>query len=133
MARAAQALFWLVLAEGAILLLALPAVFLPTEWMDATHRALGLGDLPRAPIVQYLTRSASLLYALWGAFHLYVAFDVRRYLALLRFLALAKIAFGVGMTTLDVWAGLPAYWAAAEGPGIIVFAAAQYFLARAAD
>lgn len=80
MQRHRRALVWYLRIAAAVLLLALFAVFLPFEWMDAIHRGLGLGDLPKAPIVGYLTRSLSLLYALFGCLCLAVSFDVDRYL-----------------------------------------------------
>lgn len=73
-------LAWLLRLIGASLLLALPAVVLPPSTMDAIHRdALQLGPLPDAVIVQYLSRTASLLYAMHGALMVYVSFDVPRY------------------------------------------------------
>ena len=49
------------------MLTALFAVFLPVRWMAETHEWLGLGEFPESPLVDYLTRSASLLYA-WHLF-----------------------------------------------------------------
>ena len=57
--RAAFLLRCLLIFNGLMTLLALLAVFLPTDWMDGFHRELGLGPLPRRPIVEYLTRSVS--------------------------------------------------------------------------
>ena len=57
--RAAFLLRCLLVFNGVMVLLALPAVFMPTAWMDYFHRDLGLGPLPRGPIVEYLTRSIS--------------------------------------------------------------------------
>ena len=51
---------------GVVLLLAYGAVFLPAVWMAATHRWLELGDFPAFPIVDYLTRSISILYGIKG-------------------------------------------------------------------
>jgi hypothetical protein len=35
------------------------AVFVPSLWMAATHRWLGLGEMPTSPAVEYLARSLS--------------------------------------------------------------------------
>ena len=48
------------------MLLAFFAIFLPVRWMAVTHEWLGLGEFPASPLVDYLTRSASLLYAWHG-------------------------------------------------------------------
>lgn len=130
--RAERALLWLVRIEAVVLLAAVPAVVLPTPWMATVHDAVGLGELPRAPIVEYLTRSASWVYASWGFFYAYAAFDVRPYLRLLRYLAVTKGLFGLGMLALDGWVGMPTMWTAVEGPGIFAVALAQYLLAARA-
>ena len=36
---------------GGITATAFLAMLLPAEWMAATHRAIGLGEFPRAPVV----------------------------------------------------------------------------------
>ena len=61
------------------MLTALGAVVMPFEWMNSIHRQVGLGELPHVPIVGYLTRSISGLYALHGALLLFLAGDVRRH------------------------------------------------------
>ena len=40
-------------------LFALVPVVMPWSWMAATHRWLGLGEMPSGPIVEYLARSLS--------------------------------------------------------------------------
>ena len=88
---------------GGLPLTALLAVVMPTEWMDATHRWLGLGELPRAPIVEYLTRSLSLLYAVFGALWLYMSTDVRRYAPLIAFGSAVTAASDVSATPGRNW------------------------------
>jgi len=113
-----------------LLLLAAIAIVMPFAWMAALHQGLGLGGLPELPIIQYLTRSTSALYATWGALFLYLSFDVRRHLALIRFLMLVKLAFAAVMFAIDVWVGMPWYWTICEGPPIMVVAAVIYGLAQ---
>ena len=60
---------------------------MPTTWIVATHKWLGLGDFPDAPITQYLARSISALYAIFGGLVIVVSTDVRRYVPVIRFLA----------------------------------------------
>ncbi len=133
MHQSEKALILLVRLEGAILLLALPGAFLPTDWMAAVHEWAGLGEFPRRTVVEYLTRSLSALYATWAPLYLYVASDIRRYLSLLAFLAIFKFFFALGMTVLDVSLGMPVFWTLGEGPAIMIFSVAQFWLARRAQ
>jgi hypothetical protein len=102
-----------------ILLLAAGAAVMPFGWMQAVHAWLGMGDLPDRPIVAYLTRSLSLLYAGYGVLVLYVSLDVRRYLPLIRTLALVSLAGGAVLLAIDLAAELPWFWTAGEGPGVM--------------
>ena len=79
---------------GSLDLLALAAVVMPQAWLAAAHRFAGLGMMPTEPIVGYLTRSASALYALHGAMVLFISFDVARYERLIRFMAYAAVIHG---------------------------------------
>jgi len=112
-------------------LLALIAVFMPMSWMSAAHRRLGLGEMPDAPIVEYLARSLSAFYALLGAICLFAAADLARYRPLARFLGLVLALLGVILLGVDVAADLPWWWLALEGPRAIVLGAVIYFLVRA--
>lgn len=101
---------------GVVDLLALLAVFLPLAWMARAHQWLGLGELPREPIVGYLTRSASALYALHGAMIVFISFDIRRYARLITFLAVVALFHGAVMLGIDLWVGMPVWWTLLEGP-----------------
>jgi hypothetical protein len=117
---------------AALLLAALVPVFFPFAWMQAIHRAIGLGELPAQPIVEYMARSLSAFYACYGALMLYLSFDVARHLPVVRLLALLGVVFGAVMIGIDVVAGLPRSWTLAEGPFIIVLGFAILLLARKA-
>jgi hypothetical protein len=97
-------------------LLALIAVVMPRAWIAYGHGATGLGALPPEPIVGYLVRSASLLYALHGAMVVYLSFDVARYWRLITFLAVAALVHGTILVGVDAAEGMPAWWRWAEGP-----------------
>ncbi len=84
--------------------------------MAKVHSWLGLGELPREPIVGYLTRSASALYALHGAMILFLSFDTRRYAPLITFLAIAALIHGTVMLGIDLAVGMPRWWTLVEGP-----------------
>ncbi len=119
MSTSERALRWVLWILGAGLLTALPTAFLPHSWMDAIHRWLGLGELPRIPIIGYMARSLSLLYAMNGALLVFLAVDVRRNAGILRFLGVIWVLFGIGITWIDAAAGLPLHWTLAEGPPTI--------------
>lgn len=130
MSRAEQWLVWLLRLQGSMLLLALPAVFLPFAWMAAVHSWLGLGEFHHTPLVEYLTRSLSGMYAFWGPIYLLLAADVRRYLPLIRLIAVLQIVFGVGMLVLGVAVGMPLPWILSEAPVIVALSLAVLWLAR---
>jgi hypothetical protein len=117
---------------GVLDFLALFAVFLPQTWMSAAHAFLGLGTLPDAPIVGYLTRSTSALYALHGAMILFVSFDVQRYWRLITFLAVAALVHGAVMLGIDLAVGMPWYWTLFEGPAFAATGAIVLVLQRQA-
>jgi len=84
--------------------------------MAATHRWLGLGEMPTGPVVEYLARSLSAFYALVGALCLVMTSDLERYRPLVRFLSLTLALMGAIFTWVDLAAGMPAWWSAGEGP-----------------
>jgi hypothetical protein len=115
---------------GAGILLALVPVFMPFAWMDTIHRWLGLGELPQTPIVGYLTRSLSALYAIHGALLVFVSFDIRRYLPVVKFLAITGLVSGAGLLWLDWAVGLPRPWVICEGPSVMLVCLVFLGLAR---
>jgi hypothetical protein len=117
-ARGQHVLVLILRILGTIDLLAVAAVFLPLEWMAKAHAWLGMGLLPEQPIISYLTRSASALYALHGALILFISTDVRRYAPLIKFLAVAALVHGVALYLIDSIAGMPGFWIALEGPTV---------------
>ena len=125
-----RALILLLRLSGAVLVLAFFAVFLPTEWMARTHEWLGLGEFPRAPLVDYLTRSASALYCIQGGLMIVLSRDVRRFAPVVVYVALAGIVFGVAMSAIDLGAGMPLYWTLGEGPSVVLLGWATLWLAR---
>ena len=124
-----KVLVWLLRISGVILLIALVPVVMPFSWMQAIHRQLGMGDLPTGPIVGYLTRSLSLFYALHGALIIFVSLDIRRYLPVVKFLAVVAILFGVSMVVLDSAVGMPLYWILCEGPFVVPLGIVMLWLA----
>ena len=64
---------------GTSSLLAVIFVVAPGDWMRGIHRELGMGEMPDAPVVWYLARSESALYAVLGGLFWVLASDPRRY------------------------------------------------------
>jgi hypothetical protein len=110
---------WLALVlrgMGCLDLLALLVVAVPERWIDFAHHWAGLGELPRGPIVGYLARSASALYALHGAIVVFISSDVSHYERLIRFMAWAALVHGAVILGIDLAQQMPAFWRYAEGP-----------------
>jgi hypothetical protein len=130
MTRTDRSLAILLRCLGGGSLLALVPVVMPFSWMVATHRWLGLGEMPNGPVVEYLARSVSAFYALFGALFLVVASDLERYRPVVRFLGVALALVGLILVGVDVGAGMPWWWSAFEGPLWVGFGALIFFLAQ---
>ena len=96
------------------------AMIMPTEWMASTHERLGLGVFPRTPVVEYLARSIAALYGFHGILLFVVAHDPVRLRPVVIYLGCTNIILGAMLLAIDIEAGLPAWWTAAEGPSVIV-------------
>jgi hypothetical protein len=116
---------------GAVMLCAALAIVLPTRSMVAIHAWLGMGALPQGGIVEYLTRSASALYAFHGGLLLVLAQDVRRYARVISFLGVANVALGGVLLAVDLYAEMPWYWTAGEGPCVVAIGILLLVLVRA--
>jgi len=112
------------------MLLAFIAVFMPSEWMAASHAKLGIGELPRDPIIEYLTRTISALYGMHGGLLVIFGTDVARYIPAIRYTGLMNVVFGVLVLGVDLYAGMPLFWTLIEGPAIIVTGLVFFLLAQ---
>jgi hypothetical protein len=127
---------WLRLAIrilGVVEVLAVAGIVMPASWMAAAHERLGMGPMPEGPVVGYLARSCSALYAMQGALFLYLSMDVVRRRDVIRFMgwvfaALAPVALGI-----ELLEGLPLYWTVGEPVSVVVTAAAILVLASKAE
>ena len=112
---------WLLRFVGGIELCAIPFILVPMSWMAEVHASLlGLGPMPQAPIVEYMARTLSLLYAVHGAVVFRVSFDLVRFRPFVGFLGALHTAVGLCIIGIDLAAGLPWWWVLGEGPGIAV-------------
>lgn len=119
MTRSERWLTWLLRFGGLLTGSAIVAVFLPTETMASIHRDLGLGELPAAPITEYLTRSLSAMYALHGLVLLALSMEVRRHLRVVAWMGRGTAVLGVLIFIIDLRAPMPAWWAVGEGVWVI--------------
>jgi hypothetical protein len=58
-------------------------------------------------VTQYLSRSVSAFYAMFGGLTILVSLDVRRFGPVITYLAIATMAFGMVITGVDVIAKMP--------------------------
>jgi hypothetical protein len=129
MDRYERTLVLLLRISAVVLLTAIIPAVMPFSWMVVIHHQLGMGELPEGPIMGYLTRSLSAMYAMHGALVFFVSLDIRRYLPVIKFLAVLGIVFGTGMLTLDIVVGMPLFWIISEGPFIVVLGGMLLWLA----
>jgi len=96
---------------GAFLLPALIAVVMPRSWIASAHRQLGLGELAGGVLVEYLARTLSAFYAVVGGLLWLLSCDVRKYLAVIRYIAVTWLALGmVVVAILAPHSNQPFYW-----------------------
>ena len=115
---------------GSAALLAVFAVLMPYSCMNAIHQGLGMGELPSEPIVGYLARSTSALYALFGGLLWVMSCDLRRHRLALCYLGVAVVLFGLTLLAVDLLEGMPLWWSLGEGPFNIAFGIVILVLGR---
>ena len=128
--RNERILVWLLRLGGIVAGSAFLAMPLPIDWMAETHEWLGLGEFPRAPLVEYLTRSIAAMYGFHGVLLLLVSCDLRRYRPIVFYLGVMNVLFGAMMLTIDLYAKLPMLWTLSEGPPIMAFGVVLLYLVR---
>jgi hypothetical protein len=130
--RAERLLILLLRLAGGVMLLAAPCALMPRDWMAAVNQWSGLPPLPAGPLVDYLARSASALYAVHGGVFLLASRDPRRLSDLVAYLGASDVLFGVALLGVDVALGMPPLWTLAEGPVIVAAGLAILYLRRRA-
>ena len=126
----ARILAWLLGVMGAMGMFAIIAVVMPTSWMDAGAEWTGVGPFPDTALTQYLARSLSALYVVFGALILYLAFNVRRYIDVIVVVGWLTIVMGLLLTGIDFAIGMPAHWSWSEGPPTVLIGGLFIVLAR---
>lgn len=112
--RAARWLRFALRFDATVLGLAFLAVLMPSEWMEASNRALGLDPLPKLPLVQYLTRSIAMLYGLYGSLSWITSTDLERYAPIITYMGCGNVLFGAVVGVIDWKAGMPLFWTLGE-------------------
>ena len=97
---AEKLLVWILRAAGVVCTLAIVPMLMPTAWAQGAHAAIGLGNLPVEPIVEYLVRGMSAMCALYGGLLLLLAGDVHRYRRVITYQAVAILTAATCATIL---------------------------------
>jgi hypothetical protein len=123
-----RVLVFLLRVAGAMTSVAFLAMLLPTDWMAATHRWLGMGEFPRTAVVDYLARSIAALYGFHGVLLFIISTDPVRYRTIVRYVGVMNILLGIFLVFIDLHAGMPWWWTLTEGPPIAMFGAVVLWL-----
>ena len=113
-----RAIVFLLRLGGGTTFCAFFAMFLPVDFMESTHNMLGIGEFPRSPLVEYLTRSIAALYGFHGCLLLLISTDPVKYRAIVYYAAIMNLLFGIIILAIDLHAGMPLLWTLLEGPPI---------------
>ena len=119
MSRKLVLVAWILRVVGILAMLAIVAAFMPLSWMASVHEYIGLGKMPDGPIVEYLARSLSALYALLGCWIFYLSGRVPAQLGFVRLFGALFAVFGVALW-IGLKSGLPIAWVLLEGPPSIL-------------
>lgn len=114
-------------------MLAIVAVFMPLSWMASVHEFLGLRKMPEGPIVEYLARSLSALYALLGCWIFYLSGRVPTQLGFVRLFGVLFTIFGMVLWWIGVKSAMPITWVLLEGPPAILLGLWIIYCCRGAD
>ena len=77
-----------------------------------------LGPLTHTPVLEYMARTLTALYAFHGAVIVRLSFDVPRYRPVVKFVGCLQVLLGLAAFAIDFAAGLPWFWAIGEGMGL---------------
>ncbi len=102
-------------------LLAFVFLVMPFAWIKEIHAWLGLGEMPDASIVRYLTRSICLSYMVFGTILIMVSLDIDRYRKLVWMIGWLFPLIGITLLCIGIHEKLPLSWILSEGPFMIVF------------
>ena len=106
----------------------LPGMYMPRNWMAASHESLGMGRFPDPPIAEYLARLTSGLYAVYGGLVIVMAADVRRFAPLITAQAVMNFALSASALFYAWPAGIPKWWLIGDLVSVASYCAVVLFL-----
>ena len=110
-------LSWLLRLAGSVEILAFFAVVMPRSWMELSHAWLGLGEMPRGPIIMFMIRQASYTYGIHGVSLWVVASDVARFRTLVLLNGIAYLLAAPVFFLIDFTSAMPWFWTLADTLG----------------
>ena len=109
---------------GAFEILAFIAVVMPRGWIEISHASLGLGVMPRGPVLMFLIRQASYIYGMHGVSLWVLSFDVKRFRPLVILNGIAYLLAGPIFIAIDYDSGMPLWWTIGDSVSCGVLGAA---------
>jgi hypothetical protein len=100
---------------GTVELLAFGAAVMPFAWMEAGHAWLGVGELPKGPVIESLLRQVSFTYGLHGVALWLIASDVVRYRPFVVLTGIGYLVTGPVFVMIDLAVGMPWFWVLGNG------------------
>lgn len=119
--NARRSLAWFLRLVGAITVLAYISVVMPRRWMEAGHAALGMGQMPPGPVLDFMIRQASYVYGASGMLLILMSLDVVRYRPLILFTGISFLLAAPIFAVIDQSAGMPWFWTLADAVGCATF------------
>ncbi|MEZ6058390.1 MAG: hypothetical protein R3C01_16945 [Planctomycetaceae bacterium] len=106
---------------GTVELLALFSIFLPRDWLEQAHAALGMGEMPSSVVIDFLIRQSSLFYTMHGVLLWYLASDPVRFRPIVVLMGWTFLLFGPAFFVIDLVVGTPLWWAIADPAACAIF------------
>lgn len=123
-------LVWALRAAGVVEMLAFVSVVMPREWMEVSHRRLGMGDMPEGAVLMFMIRQASYAYGMHGILLWLLASDVRRYRPVIVFTGATFLLAGPVFFAVDYTSGMPLWWTLADSIGCAILGAVVLWASR---
>lgn len=100
--------------------------------MEVSHAWLGMGTMPRGPIIMFMIRQASYTYGMHGVSLWVLASDVTRFRTLVLLNSIAFLLAAPVFFLIDFISGMPWFWTIGDTLGAGFFGAALLLLTRSA-
>lgn len=124
--RVAAWLPWLLRFTGVVCSAAWLAAIMPLGWMAWWHEAIGMGEMPRGALVEYLARATASLAGLYGVVLLWTSRDVASNLAIIRLITFSVSGLAIACC-ITMWdSGMPIWWLVGDAVANVLVAAGVY-------